>query len=189
MIRAATDRDGVLLEVAPTGCRLARVDEFGVRMGDPAAPLVRLAGDATEAPQKVECRAFPDQDALVAPRQPQHHAGFFEENTIPHAGHRFDPQLGIDLAEDLFGDRQAADDEGFTCFDPRFPALIGAHGQLRRDVPGPDVLAKRPLDEVVPALRRRQCDLSGRGGKIGGGRHRAIGLRKEEPEVYRTRSR
>ena len=157
MVAAATAADGVLLEGAQPGSRLARVEDRRAGAVDEIDERARERRHAAQSADEV------DGDALSAENGARVALDLGDDRgRLRHHGSlrecRLDPRGGIERAEDGGGHGHAADDARLLELELRTAAEPVGDERLGRDVSGADVLGecggRDALDRLLCQLHR-----------------------------------
>ena len=146
VIEPAAGLDCALLELAQAGRRLTRVED--ARLG--AVNRVDVAcgqrRHTRQPPEEVERHALTGQDR---PRRAFDRTHRPPIAPLPLARERHEPKRLVDLTKDRFGNVDPGNDTGLLLIDPSPSMRVLGHKDPARDIPPPEVLRKRLLDQVV----------------------------------------
>jgi hypothetical protein len=147
MVRPAAGFNGVFLEEAQAGGRLARVEDLGFGPCYGVDETTRGRGDSREPLEEVESGPLALEQGDRRPLDARKDVGFAESRPVLDLLGDFDSR--VDFLEDAAGDRQTGQDSVFFGQENGFGTGVSRDDAFRGDVPLGHIFAQRRVDDSV----------------------------------------
>ena len=146
MVRAAAGADGVFLDRAQAGKRLADVDDARLRATHGLDDLGRGRGDAAHVADEVERDALGREQAARGTLERRDHVARRDMGTVPSDDRGGD--RGVDEAEGHEREVEAGDDAGLAHGERDLGAHVARYDRVRGEVAGAaEILEQRCADD------------------------------------------